>query len=99
MKLIVCRFIICRFNECQELFSYDEDNTRKTHETPAVSGEAHQADSGRERLSQEGLADIAELHRTYVSSVERGERNVTVDSLERLADALGVDIRAFFEPE
>jgi transcriptional regulator with XRE-family HTH domain len=50
-------------------------------------------------LSQEGLADIAELHRTYVSSVERGERNVTVDSLERLADALGVDIRAFFEPE
>jgi len=50
-------------------------------------------------LSQEGLADIAELHRTYVSSVERGERNVTVDSLERLADALVVDIRAFFEPE
>ena len=50
-------------------------------------------------LSQEGLAGIAELHRTYVSSVERGERNVTVDSLERLADALGVDVRAFFEPE
>lgn len=50
-------------------------------------------------LSQEGLADIAGLHRTYVSSVERGERNVTVDSLERLAEALGVDVRAFFEPE
>jgi len=50
-------------------------------------------------LSQEGLAGIAELHRTYVSSVERGERNISVDSLERLADALGVDVRAFFEPE
>ena len=50
-------------------------------------------------LSQEGLADTAELHRTYVSSVERGERNLTVDSLERLADALAVDVRAFFEPE
>jgi len=43
--------------------------------------------------------DIAELHRTYVSSVERGERDITVDSLERLADALGVDVRVFFEPE
>ena len=50
-------------------------------------------------LSQEGVAGIAELHRTYVSSVERGERNITVDSLERLADALDVDVRAFFEPE
>lgn len=50
-------------------------------------------------LSQEGLAGIAELHRTYVSSVERGERNITIDSLERLADALDVDIRKFFEPE
>ena len=50
-------------------------------------------------LSQEGLADIAELHRTYVSSVERGERNITVDSLERLAEALSVDVREFFKPE
>jgi len=50
-------------------------------------------------LSQEGLVDIVELHRTYVSSVERGERNITVNSLERLADALGVDVRVFFEPE
>ena len=50
-------------------------------------------------LSQEKLADMAELHRTYISSVERGERNVTVDSLERLADALNVDIRTFFGPE
>lgn len=50
-------------------------------------------------LSQEGLADKADLHRTYVSSVERGERNVTIDSLERLADALGVDVREFFDPK
>jgi len=50
-------------------------------------------------LSQEGLADLAGLHCTYVSSVERGERNVTVDSLERLAEALGVDVRDFFAPE
>lgn len=41
-------------------------------------------------LSQEALADIAGLHRTYVSSVERCERNATLDTLDRLATALEV---------
>jgi len=45
-----------------------------------------------EGLSQEGLAHICNLHRTYVGSVERGERNVTLSTLEVIADALGVSI-------
>ena len=51
----------------------------------------------RERgLSQEELAFRAGLHRTYVSSVERGERNVALINIERLARALEIDMCDLF---
>lgn len=43
-------------------------------------------------LSQEKLADMCNLHRTYIGSVERGERNVTLSTLEVIADALGISV-------
>ena len=47
-------------------------------------------------LSQEAFAHKAGLDRTYVSGVERGRRNPTLDVLYRLADALEVEVRALF---
>jgi transcriptional regulator with XRE-family HTH domain len=42
-------------------------------------------------LSQEGLAFEAGLHRTYISGIERGIRNVGIDNIEVIAKSLGVE--------
>ncbi|HWZ05959.1 MAG TPA: helix-turn-helix transcriptional regulator [Bradyrhizobium sp.] len=44
-------------------------------------------------LSQEELADLASIHQTYLSGVERGKRNPTITVLQRIAGALGADIQ------
>lgn len=45
-----------------------------------------------QEISQEELAERAGLHRTYVGEVERGERNPSIDVMERLAEGLSVPL-------
>jgi transcriptional regulator with XRE-family HTH domain len=47
---------------------------------------------GKHCYSQEGLADSCGLHRTYIGAIERGERNVSLSTLEVLALALDVSV-------
>lgn len=47
-------------------------------------------------LSQEALANKAEVDRTYVTDVENGRRNISVELLEKLIIALGVSFQEFF---
>ncbi|MFZ5958859.1 helix-turn-helix domain-containing protein [Pseudomonas knackmussii] len=49
-------------------------------------------------LSQEKAAELADFHRTYVSQLERCVTNISIDGLERLAQALGVDVLELLRP-
>lgn len=47
--------------------------------------------------SQDDLADIAGLHRTYIGSIERAEQSIGVDNIEKIAKALNVPISELFQ--
>jgi transcriptional regulator with XRE-family HTH domain len=51
----------------------------------------------RANISQEALGQIAGLHRTYIGAIERGERNPSVLSLKKIADALKVTLGDLFD--
>ena len=50
----------------------------------------------KKKLSQEKLAELADLHRTYIGQVECGRRNVALKNIAKLAKALNVSIKELF---
>jgi transcriptional regulator with XRE-family HTH domain len=50
----------------------------------------------KQNLSQEELAEKANLHRTYIGMIERAEKNITLINIEKISNALGVSISELF---
>lgn len=50
----------------------------------------------KKSLSQEKLAELANIHRTYIGQLERGKRNIALKNIEKIAKALGVSIKKLF---
>ncbi len=48
-------------------------------------------------ISQEKFADMCDLHRTYISDVELGKRNVSLENIEKMTKALDIRISEFFQ--
>lgn len=48
-------------------------------------------------LSQEKLAELADLHRTYIGMIERGEKNITLINIEKIAKALKLSLHNLLE--
>ncbi|MEG0512233.1 MAG: helix-turn-helix transcriptional regulator [Clostridia bacterium] len=47
-------------------------------------------------ISQEEFADLCDLHRTYISDVELGKRNVSLENIKKMATALNISISGLF---
>jgi len=69
----------------------------QTTEQKKEFGAAVKSERIRLGLSQETLAERADLHRTYITDVERGVRNLSLETIYKIADALGVSVRSLFK--
>jgi transcriptional regulator with XRE-family HTH domain len=92
MLAIGCLFIDCRAEGATH------PRLAPMHDIRKRFGDRIRALRNDRGWSQEELADRAGLHRTYIGSVERGEQNLSLVNIERLAATLGVSLANLFAP-
>ncbi len=66
---------------------------------PILKKFGHAVREARQRLglSQEKLAEKADLHRTYIGMIERAEKNITLLNIQKISRALGISISSLFK--
>lgn len=94
MLLIVCRLKVVNRDD-----SPVPTNSAKNLRARRALGTAIKRMRGQKGLSQEALAAACGLHRTYVGGIERGERNVSIDNIERISIALGCSVAELLTEE
>lgn len=60
-------------------------------------GRKVRAERERRNISQEKLGELADVHRTYVGMIERGEKNITLLNIEKLAQALDLSLKQIMD--
>lgn len=60
-------------------------------------GRKIRAERERRALSQEKLAEMADVHRTYIGMIERGEKNITLLNIEKLASSLDLNLKQLMD--
>jgi DNA-binding XRE family transcriptional regulator len=85
--LLVCRFPVCTIVSLLEV----PPSKRTSRDLNVAAGRNLRRLRNELGVSQDEFADLAGLHRTYIGAVERGERNITLQTLQRIAAALKVD--------
>ena len=92
MLLIVCRYkviiLLYYLQHVEVLMDICKKFGNRIRELRAMQG-----------LSQEVLAQKAGLHRTYIGGIERGERNVSLENIQKLASALNYTMAQLFEEQ
>ena len=87
MLIIVCRHIICN------ILLYEIVKKKKILIEFGIKVREFRNQRG---ISQEKLAELAGVHRTYIGMIERAERNITLVNIQKIANALSVKISSFF---
>lgn len=69
----------------------------KKNDYQVCFGLAVRKQRNKRNLTQEELASLCDLDRTYIGSVERGERNVSLVNIHKIASALNIEVKELFE--